>query len=308
MSDLTPEMLAEINEFVEGESYVNYFLCAPPEFAKPFRLEARRVGPVWVTAIPAVDNVTHNRIMGFGVGKPGTESVLDDAIAVFQSAGCKNYMAAVSSLAQPAHYSEWFAARGFNLGRNWAKMYRGNEPTPAFSTDLRVETIGVDQADAYADVMLSVFGMTSAYRPLLKGNIGKPGWYHSLAFAGDKPVSAGTMFVNGEVAWMNLSGTLMGYRKRGAQNAMLARGIEMGLSLGCKWFVAETREDTPESPNPSYHNMLRKGFKLAYLQRCFYHQSPVSFGEKIRRALFVASYGLRFEGQRLMKQKKKAGR
>ncbi len=55
MSDLTSEKIAEINEFIEGEAYVNYFLCAPPEFARPFRLEVKRLGSIWVIAIPAVD-------------------------------------------------------------------------------------------------------------------------------------------------------------------------------------------------------------------------------------------------------------
>lgn len=303
MSDLTPEMLAEISGFREG-AHANYFLSAPPEFARPFRLEVKRIGSAWVITIPAVDNVTQNQILGLGVGEPLTESVLDEAIAVFQNTGCKNYMAAVSSFAQPAQYPEWFAARGFKPGRNWVKMYRGNEPAPVISTDLRVEKIGKDQADAYADVILSVFGMTSAYRPLLKGNVGKPGWHHSLAFAGDKPVSAGAMFVKGEMAWMHLSGTLKRYRGRGAQSAMLARGIEMGLALGCKWFIAETKEDTPDRPNPAYHNMMRYGFKLAYLEKCYYHQPPMSLVKKVRRVLFVASYGLKFGWQRFMQQGK----
>jgi hypothetical protein len=29
-------------------------------------------------------------------------------------------------------------------------------------------------------------------------------------------------------------------------------------------FVAETGKDLPEKPNPSFHNMIRTGFKVAY--------------------------------------------
>ena len=36
--------------------------------------------------------------------------------------------------------------------------------------------------------------------------------------------------------------------------------------MGCEWFVTETGEDTVANPNPSYHNMLRTGFKPAYLR------------------------------------------
>ena len=54
---------------------------------------------------------------------------------------------------------------------------------------------------------------------------------------------------------------------------MFARRISDGLKVGCKWFVSETGEDTPESPNPSYHNMLRAGFTLAYLRPNYVRES-----------------------------------
>ena len=44
----------------------------------------------------------------------------------------------------------------------------------------------------------------------------------------------------------------------------MAQRIRDGMALGCRWLITETGEDTPEHPNPSYHNMLRTGFKLAY--------------------------------------------
>jgi hypothetical protein len=304
MSGLTPVQIAEINESIEAEARVNYLLCAPPEFSRPFRLEIKRLGSTWVTMMPAVDHAMYNRILGLGVSEPATESILDEAVAVFHSAGCKNYRIVVGPMTLPALYTEWLAARGFKQGgRNWAKMYRGNEPAPVISTDLRVEAIGKDQADTFANVLLSVFGITPAYRPLVKGNIGKTGWRHYLAFAGTKPVSAAAMYINGEVAWLGWASTLKSHRKHGGQRAMLARRIEEGLALGCKWFVAETEEDTLEQSNPSYRNLLRSGFKLAYMRRNYTHRSPASPVETVRRTLFVARYSLRFEWQRLLQQR-----
>jgi hypothetical protein len=306
MSDLTPAKLAEINEFGEAEAHANYFLCAPPEFVRPFRLEVKHLGSVVLTMIPEYDHPLYNRILGLGVGKPATESTLDEAIAVFQNAGCNNYIAQVSPSAQPAQLPEWLAARGLKPGRNWAKMVRGNEPAPDSSTDLRVEKIGKDQADAFADVTLPVWKMPPAGRPLLKGNVGHPGWHHYLAFDGEKPVSVAAMFVNGEVGWLGFASTLKKYRKRGGQGAMFARRIDDGLALGCKWFITETGEDTPEDPNPSYHNMLRSGFKLAYLRRNYVHLAPVSPLRQVRRAALIAGYSVKFEWQHLI-QRKRAG-
>lgn len=302
MSDLTPAQIAVINESIETEARVNYFLCAPPEFSRPFRLEIKRLGSTWVTMLPVVDHAMYNRILGLGVSTPATESMLDEAVAVFQNAGCKNYRTEVSPLSLPAQYPEWLTARGFKQGgRNWAKMYRGNEPAPSISTELHMETIGKDQADAFANVLLPVFGISPAYRPLVKGIVGKPGWYHYLAFAGKKPVSTAAMFINGEVAWVGFMSTLKTYRNRGGQRVMFARCIEEGLALGCKWFVAETEEDTLEQSNPSYRNMLRSGFKLAYMRRNYTHRSPASPVKKVRRAFFLSTYSLKFEWQWLVR-------
>jgi len=44
----------------------------------------------------------------------------------------------------------------------------------------------------------------------------------------------------------------------------MARRLHDGTALGCRWFVTETGEDLAAKPNPSYHNMLRVGFRLAY--------------------------------------------
>ena len=298
MSDLTPEMLAEISGFRE-EAHANYFLSAPPEFARSFRLEVKRFGSVIVTMIPGLDSAFFNRIIGLGVGEPATESMLDDAIAALRHAGCEHYMAQVSPLAQPAQCPEWLAARSLAPSRNWAKVYRGNEPAPAISTDLRVEEIGQGQAGAFADVVLAAFGMPPALRPLVKGTVGRPGWRHYLAFAGDRPASAAAMYMSGDVGWLGFGSTLKKYRRRGGQGALLARRIEAGRALGCKWFVTETGEDTPEDPNPSYHNMLRTGFQLAYLRRNYVHHAPASPAKEARRALLVGAYSVRAEWHRL---------
>lgn len=304
MSDLTPEQFAALNEFGEADAQANYFLSVPPEFAKPFRLEVKRIGSMWVTMIPEFDHPLYNRILGLGVGEPATESILEEAIAFLKSAGCTNYIAQISPLAQPAQLPEWLATRGFKPGRNWAKMYRGNEPAQAISTDLRVEKIGKDQADAFADVVLPAFDIPPAGRPMAKGAVGQPGWHHYLAFAGEKPASAAAMFISGEVGWYGFAGTLKAYRKRGGQGALLARLIEDGRALGCQWFVAETGEDTPEDPNPSCRNMLRSGFKLAYLRRNYVHLSPMNPVRQVRRALLVAAYSLIFGWQRLQRSGK----
>ncbi len=273
MPELSSHEIQLLNEFGEAEAWADYYHCAPQDFAQQFRLEAKRIGSVWVNLIAGLDWAFFNRIVGLGVKEVATRSMLDDAIAVLESAGCENYMAQLAPSAQGSELPEWLASRGFARGSQWAKVYRGNQPPAAVPTDVRIEQIGEDHADVFANVALAAFEMPPELKPFVRGHVCKPGWHHYVGFDGDMPVAASAMYVRDDIAWLGFGSTPDSHRKRGAQGAMFQRRIRDGLALGCKWFVSETGEDTAEDPNPSYHNMLRAGFQLAYLRPNYVHQA-----------------------------------
>jgi hypothetical protein len=76
------------------------------------------------------------------------------------------------------------------------------------------------------------------------------------------------------VITLGVATTLSSARGRGAQGALLAQRIHDGLALGCTWFVTETGEETPERPNPSFRNMIRAGFTVAYHRQNFMPPKP----------------------------------
>jgi hypothetical protein len=47
----------------------------------------------------------------------------------------------------------------------------------------------------------------------------------------------------------------------------MARRIHDAVAMGSEWLVTETGEDLPERPNPSFRNMMRAGFLVAYQRR-----------------------------------------
>lgn len=300
MTELTPMQIAELNEIGEAEVQASFFQLAPHEFTQPTRADVKRIGSILVASIPALDTPFFNRILMLGVSQPATEAVLDEAIGLFQAAGCDNYMAQVSPLAQPVQLPGWLEARGLKPSRNWAKMYRGNDPAPVIPTDLRLELVGQDQVDAFGDLVITTFEVPTMLHPIMKCTVGKPGWHSYLAYDGDKPVACTSMHIRGDVAWLGNMGTLKKFRKRGAQGALFARCIQDGRALGVKWFITETGEDTPADPNPSYHNMVRNGFQLAYLRRNYVHQIPLTPRKMINRLLLVAGLSLKFKLQRML--------
>jgi hypothetical protein len=100
--------------------------------------------------------------------------------------------------------------------------------------------------------------------PMISGTVGREGWLHYVAWDDATPVAVAALLVRGNVGWLGVATTLPGYRRRGAQGALMTRRVRDGTELGCEWFVTETGKDLPDKPNPSYHNMIRSGFTVAY--------------------------------------------
>ena len=84
------------------------------------------------------------------------------------------------------------------------------------------------------------------------------------------------MRIHDGIGWLGIGGTLPSHRKRGAQGAIMAKRVQAAAEAGCKWVITETSDDLPDYPNPSYHNMQRTGFNLAY-KRTNYVYNPKQF-------------------------------
>ena len=104
--------------------------------------------------------------------------MLDDIIALYSEAGVTSFAVQISPAAQPAELPAWFEARGLSACDNWAKVYRTSTPPPEISTDLRIECIGLEHAETFAQVACTAFGMLLALSAMLV----RPGRAHR-AFA-----------------------------------------------------------------------------------------------------------------------------
>ncbi len=257
---LTAPQLARLVEFGEAQAYADMFRHAPPGL----RLRVEPFGAAIALLAPDVPILLFNRVIGLGLDEPAAEATLDAAVELYRRAGIRNFGVQLSPAAQPADLPGWLQARGLAPASRWAKVYRPAEAPPESETSLLIELAGPEHAPAFARVACTAFGMPHFLQPWLMAGVGQPGWRHYLAFDGEQAVATGALFVRGEVGWLGVGGTLPSHRRRGGQQALMARRIEDALRLGCRWLITETGEDTPDNPNPSYRNMLRLGFILAY--------------------------------------------
>jgi GNAT superfamily N-acetyltransferase len=158
------------------------------------------------------------------------------------------------------------AARGYTEGYAWMKFERDADPGASAPTDLRIEQVGPAGAFHFASVVAGGFGMPPAMARWLAALPGRPGWHCLVAYDGDTPVGGGALFVAGETGWLGLGATLPEARGRGAQSAILAERIALAARAGCTTVTTETGVRQEGRPERSYRNILRAGFREAYVR------------------------------------------
>jgi hypothetical protein len=250
-------------EVAEGRAYADLYRAIASN-GDPLGASWTVDGDLTTFLLHAVDDGFFNRSIGLGIGDAATEDAVDRVIGRFVSAGRTAWVAQVSPLARPTAVEHWLEARGLGRGRRWAKLWRDTDDPPPERTDLRIEPIGPEHAADWASVVLAAFELPEALGPYATATLGRPDWYHYVAYDGDLAVGAGATYVRDGVAWLGFGSTLQSHRGRGSQSSIFARRVRDARGLGARLCITETGEETPDDPNPSYRNMLRAGFRLAY--------------------------------------------
>jgi len=203
------------------------------------------VGGAWCVSQPRVPIMELNRAFAAG------GSVDLDAIAAWFG-GPHTVGTADETLQRE------LAERGYEPGRALMKFERNAAPAPAADGELRIE----ETLDA-ALVGQLIAGVSETP---MSAMVGAPGWHCFIAWADDAPAATGSLYVDGAAAWIGVGVTDPGFRRRGAQSALLAARIEKARALGASVLATETGERLPGEPASSYNNILRAGFTEAYLR------------------------------------------
>lgn len=142
----------------------------------------------------------------------------------------------------------------------WTKFERDASPAPAVATDLRVE----ETDDAAAFVRAS--NVFAEAVPAVAELVGAPGWHCFVGWADGEPAAAGALFVDGGSGWIGVASTRPEFRRRGGQGALLAARIDAARTLGVTVLATETGERAEGRPSTSYDNIVRAGFREAYVR------------------------------------------
>ena len=264
MANASPELVARL-ERAEGAALVDVYTAERRAGDPDLGPRSATFGGGLAVALTALDNASFNRILGFGSLGPTTRADVEAGSAFFRDAGLRQSLIQVPNEATTPDLAAWLTDAGYRKSRNWVKLWHPLEEVREAATDLRVERIGPEHADAFADIVVDAMEFPREVAPMAAAIVGANGWHHYVGFDGDTPVAAGAMHVEGDTAWIGFGSTREAARGRGGQSAIFARRLRDAKDLGCTLAVVETGEETEEDPvNPSYRNMLRSGFTLAY--------------------------------------------
>jgi hypothetical protein len=98
--------------------------------------------------------------LGLGLRGPATERALDEIAAFLSGVG---WCVELAPQAEPPELRPWLASRGFAPGYGWTKFVRGVHELPRPRTKLRVERVGRDLADAFAEAFVRRAGLEPQY-------------------------------------------------------------------------------------------------------------------------------------------------
>jgi len=123
-----------------------------------------------------------------------------------------------------------------------------------FKTDLDIRQVGPD------DIAASRDALGETLWPNYATSAGKQGFFHYMAFDGSRPVAIAALCMFEDIGYLMAAATNESDRKRGAQQALIAKRVAQAEQLGCALLVSETLHMLEHS----YRNLQRAGFEEIY--------------------------------------------
>ena len=234
--------------------------CCQPDGLIRRQLHGAPFGDCYVTIDPdrqdpfASANMNRVHLCGAAMGM-GPDSV-GHLIDLFADEGVRRFFAWLSPGPDMDAVRGWLEAGGLSRIRRtgYPTLCRIQRAPVQFKTDLEVREVSA------VDIELARGQLGDTLWPVYATSAGKDGFFHYMAFDGGRPVAIAALCVFEDVGYLMAASTAEPHRKRGAQQALIARRIAQAEQLGCAMLVSETLYMLEHS----FRNLQRAGFHEAY--------------------------------------------
>lgn len=253
-------------ERIEREAWADLAAMVPAPLAQSIGLQAGPIGGAFLFMASHLPQYQFNWLSGAGLDGDDGSSIAE-AVKRFREAGQRRYFIQLPPGPNEKACLTQAGAAGLRPHPlSWAKFYRSTSEPPEVTTYLEVREVGADESALFANTAIAGFGMPPPMAGWLSQIVGRPHWHAYLTLVDGAPAGVAAMYVRGELAWLGIGASKPDMRKRGSQRALLARRIADAAKLGAKHATTETGVPQPGQLAPSYSNILKSGFSVAYVR------------------------------------------
>lgn len=177
-------------------------------------------------------------------------------IELFATEGVKRFFVWLSPGPDMGVVRGWLQAGGLCRIRRtgYPTLCRSVRSPLQFKTDLEIREVS---AGEIADISEQ---LGDAVWPGYLRSAGRQGFFHYMAFDGERPVAIAALCVFEDIGYLLSAATAESHRQRGAQQALIAKRVERAEQIGCSMLVSETLYMLEHS----YRNLQRAGFAEVY--------------------------------------------
>ena len=182
-------------------------------------------------------------------------------IELFASRNVKRFFVWLSPGPRMGAVRDWLETEGLTRIRRtgYPTLWRRERSPVAFKTDLDAREVGIDEIDAARDQLGDMLW------PGYLRSLGKENFFHYMAFDGSRPVAIAALCIFEDIGYLMAAVTAERDRRRGAQQALIAKRIARAEQMGCSIQVSETLYMIEHS----LRNLHRAGFEEAYEKEVF---------------------------------------
>jgi GNAT superfamily N-acetyltransferase len=232
---------------------------------QPYRLVRRQFdgppfGHCYVTIDPErqapFPSANLNRVYLCGTDPAMTDDAVARFIDLFTAQGVKRFFVWLSPGPDMDVMRARLEAGGLLRARRtgYPTLWRTAYSPLQFKTELGIREVTTDEIDAARDQLGDTMW------PEYARSAGRKGFVHYMAFDGNQPVAIAALCLFEDIGYLLAATTAESHRKRGAQQALIAKRVERAEQMGCRVQVSETMYMLEHS----YRNLRRAGFIEAY--------------------------------------------
>lgn len=247
----------------------------PADVAAKRGIELREFGPIQASVVAALPEVRMlNLVLGAGEADAAKEGHLSAALDWVESRGVDCYVPLKPGAPGGSATKGLLEQRGYELGYAWMKFVR--EPSPSDlpeAAGVEVVELSKGEGEDFGQIAAAGFDLPPWAGIFFSDLPGREGWRCYEARIDGGPRGCAALLINDGVAEFGIAATLESARGRGCQTALLRRRIDDAIAAGCHTLFVETGERTTDRPSASYRNILKAGFKEAYLRPNWRHSA-----------------------------------